>query len=349
MNPTLQLVRLRFTKSGRFSKSNWAFVYATLHEAINHFSMFTTIFKYEIKYWLKQPTIYIYAAIIFGISFITMTGMASEPPDRFNDRIVNSAIFMFDMVKKFMLLLFLLLPAIIGQSIQRDFSANTHSILYSYPISKKQYLLGKFCSSFTIFLCIAGLLFLGFYLGGKMPWVNPGLIGDSNPMVYWQLFGVFLLPNLLLLSLLIFGAVLWTRNIYMGFVVVLLFILSPPFFGFFFSGANNPLLAGIVDPMGTKAISYYTENWTVAEQNTLLLPIKEAVIYNRLFILGLAFLLFAIIYKRFQFHQSINSFSLSNALNIFHFSKLKEEKKGVSSAIQKNRKNNRGKITILCN
>ncbi len=278
--------------------------------------MFTTILQYELKYWLKQPSTYLYAIVVFCLGFVTMSGMAGESSERFNGRFLNSTMFMYGILSRYMLCLYLLTPIIIGQSVQRDFSANVHPILYSYPISKGAYLIGKFFSSFLILTSIAGLLVFSFYLGFQMPWVNPDLLKPFEFIAYGQLFGLFLLPNLCLISVLVFGMVLWSRNIYTGFVVVLLFLLGNISLSFLLPSEANQFLAAILDPIGTKAISRYSENWTVAEQNERLLPTGNAVLYNRIFILSLTGLISAFFYKKIHLQQTAATIfkSMTNVL-----------------------------------
>jgi len=270
--------------------------------------MFTTILKYELKYWLKRPSTYLYATIVFALGFVMMSGMGGESSERFNGRFLNSTMFMYGLLSKFMFLLFLLVPIIIGQSVRRDYAAEIHPLLHSYPISKNAYLGGKFFSGFIVLIGMAGLLVFSFYLGFQMPWVNPDLLKHFEFKGYGQLFGLFLLPNLCLLSVLVFGVVLLSRNLYMGFVTVLLYTLMSVVTGFIFSGESNQLLAAIFDPMGTKAISMYAKNWTVVEQNERFLPTGSAVLYNRFFILGLTFLISLFVYNKFQLHQIAPTF-----------------------------------------
>lgn len=270
--------------------------------------MFTTILKYELKHWLKKPSTYLYATIVFALGFVMMSGMGGESSERFNGRFLNSTMFMYGLLSKFMFGLFFLVPIIIGQSVKRDYAAEMHPILHSYPISKSAYLGGKFFSGFIIVTSLAGLLIFSFYLGFQMPWVNPDLLKPFEFQAYGQLFGLFLFPNLCLLSVLVFGVVLLSRNLYMGFVAVLLFILMSAVTGFIFSGESNQFLAAIFDPLGTKAISLYTNNWTIAEQNERLIPLGNAIVYNRLFILGSTFLISLFVYNRFQLHQTVPTF-----------------------------------------
>ena len=271
--------------------------------------MFKSIYQYELKFWLKKPATYIFAAIFFSITFVAISGMAGESADRFNGRILNSASYMYDLIRKVLFLFFFLLPIIIGQSVQRDFDANIHPILNSYPITKSNFIWAKFLSGFTILTLIVSCAALGFFVATLMPWANPALLKHFDPLAYVQVFGGFLLPNLLLLSVIVFGTVLLSRNIYLGFVAVLLFLLIPKITGAYFSGETATYLAAIFDPLGTKAISFYTKNWTIAEQNDLLLPVQAVTVYNRLFWLAITGLSFLGIYRHFQLHQEATTIS----------------------------------------
>ena len=102
-----------------------------------------------------------------------------------------------------------------------------------------------------------------------------------------------------------------SRNIYLGFVAVLLFLLIPRVTGAYFSEETVNHLAAIFDPLGTKAISFYTKNWTISEQNDLLLPFKTIILYNRFFWLGISGITFLGIYRYFQLHQEPASFTLT--------------------------------------
>ncbi|GEM_PF-499990 len=276
--------------------------------------MFKSIYQYELKYWLKKPATYFFAIIFFSITFVAIAGMAGESTDRFNGRVLNSASYIYDLMRKVMYLLFFLLPVIIGQSVHRDIAANVHPILNSYPITKNNYIWAKFLSSFTVLMLIVGFSMLGFFLATQMPWTNPELLKQFEPMAYLQVFGGFLLPNLLLLSILVFGVVLLSRNIYLGFVSVLLFLLVPQLTGAYFSAETSTYLAAIFDPLGRKSVTFYTKNWTISEQNELLLPVKGVIIYNRLFWLGVSSLSFTGIYGLFQLHQEAPTISFKNKL-----------------------------------
>lgn len=129
--------------------------------------MFSTIFKHELNYWFKKPAIYIYALIFLGLS-IFIAGASAGLLDFLtvstgSADIVNSPLSITGLYSGLTTMIFLFLPSIIGISTFRDYKSNMHSILYSYPFSKANYLLAKFFSSsliVTLILIVVGIGFL---------------------------------------------------------------------------------------------------------------------------------------------------------------------------------------------
>ena len=112
--------------------------------------MFSTIFRHELKYWLKKPSFYIYLTVFF----IASIGIASGLAGFFNNldvttgipKLVNSPIGIYNIYNTLTVLIFFLFPSIIGVTIYRDFKSEMHELLYSYPFTKANYLFAKFFS-----------------------------------------------------------------------------------------------------------------------------------------------------------------------------------------------------------
>lgn len=271
--------------------------------------MFKTIYIYELKHWIKQPAVYIYAIFILVLAILTMSGMAAEDSNRFGGRVINSSVFLLEMTRKFMLLLFLILPAVFGLSIYRDFNTQMHSILYAYPFSKRAYLAAKYLSAFTIFMGITAMLGLGYIVGAELiPGANPELLQSFNPAAYLQLYGLFIFPNIVLLSGIVFSVVLLSRNVYAGFVTALVLMVIQQIAGSELVGGHGSYIAGLLDPLGLKSFGYYTSHWTVDERNSKLLPFEGVVIWNRLLWFVISFVIFFLTYRKFNFHQGALTF-----------------------------------------
>ena len=277
--------------------------------------MFPIIFKYEFNYWLKQPSVYVYAFFLCLLPMLQTAEWAGVMADKTNTdtivKIVNSPIGILTIFNKFLIFIFFLLPTIFGKTLARDFSQKAHSLLYSFPIHKRDFLGAKFSIAFFISLSIIIFSGIGIIVGTNLPDYDPNLVTDFNPVAYLYIYGIYLIPNILLFGTIIFAIVLFTRNTYAGFISVLLLYFLQMAISSSLSNGNNDYLAALLDPFGQFATNYYTKNWTLSERNQLMLPLGKVVIYNRLLWLSVTAILGAWLYRKFQFQQDGLSFKNS--------------------------------------
>ena len=273
--------------------------------------MLSSIYFYELNYWLRKPITYIFFAVFFCFSLVSFLGTGNffDEPIKATEtiRLLNSPHelnYLFQYLGKLFLFL---VSAIIGTSIYKDFKHKVYPILYSYPIDKKTYLLGKFFGAFTIVVLIAFSSGIAFLLG---EW----LLGNGNPKIgvfnsygYLQAYLVFLIPNLFVFGVFVFAIVALSRNIYSGFILVIFLFLLQLITENSFQGNN--LLIAITDPFGQNAVGFETQFWTLTEQNSTLIPLFGTVLYNRLFWVTLAIIAGFFLFKLYTLSQ--NGFQLS--------------------------------------
>ena len=283
--------------------------------------MFSTIFKQELKYWFKKPIFYIYAAIFFIIAFLSAATAAGIwdgiTGTTGSSRIVNSPINILDNFNIFTLLIFFLFPSIIGVSIYRDFKSEMHTILYSYPFTKANYLFAKFFSGILVVSAIVFVIAFGMMIGFRFPGTNSEIVGAFSFMAYVKSYVVFILPNVLFYGAVVFAVVTFSRNIGAGFITVIILLFFQAAIGGILSEPDQETWLAILDPFGSAALNTYTKYWTMSEQNEMQVPIKELVLYNRLFWLGISSLIFGLVFKYFKFNQ--------NAV-VISFKKVKSER-----------------------
>ena len=270
--------------------------------------MFGTIFTFELKRWLKNPAFYIYVAIFFGLSLLLM-GSSLGIFDSFktttsSNAMANSPIALNGMLNGLSVFIYFLLPSIIGASVYRDFKYNMHTILFSYPFTKWDYLMSKFLSSLLVVVLITLFVGLGAFLASFLPGVNPDLLGPHRFIAYIQSYLIFIIPNLIFYGVIVFSMVTITRNISVGFITVILLLFVQSIISSFTQDADNRYLVALFEPFGSDALDYYTKYWTVYEKNENLLPYTGVVLYNRLIWLGISTLILALMYRYFSFTQT---------------------------------------------
>ena len=128
--------------------------------------MFKNIFLFEIKYRFGRPATWAYFSILFLFGLIVAisgNGPSSEKV------FVNSPVGIATMLSTISIFGIMLASAVMGVPIYRDIEHGTQDYFFSYPISEKGYLLGRFFGSLFILLLISlGMhlgLMLGFFLG----------------------------------------------------------------------------------------------------------------------------------------------------------------------------------------
>ena len=271
--------------------------------------MFSEILRFELKYWFKNPAFYVYAFFFFFLGFGSAAAWAGVFGSDVSDaNVANSPVGIFKDLAFFSKLLLFLLPAIIGNSIYKDFKSNVHSILYAYPFSKLQYLSGKFFSGFLVVVAIVLFLLTGMILGVHNPLTDTTRVLAFNPQVYTHLFGVYLIPNLLFFGVIVFGVVALSRNIYAGFITLVLLFLLREIFWLVGSAGSGNLLGLMLDPLGETPTQYLLRNWTIAEKEINPIPFDSTILFNRLFWLTLAGVGSALLYRWFSFNQQAITF-----------------------------------------
>jgi len=276
--------------------------------------MFSKIFKFEFKSWFKVPIFYVYSVVLFLLSIFIMASAAglfdSVTVTTVSATYVNSALNIAGLISGISILFYFMLPSIIGASINKDFKYNVHHILYAYPIKKSSYLWAKFLSSFLVVLIILFFVILGIMLGTVLPFTNPDLLGEFDLMNYLQPFLYLVIPNFLFFGAIVYTVVTFGRNIFVGFIVVLVLLVIQNFTGLLVSYEEYKTLGALIDPLGFAAIQVDTEYWTVFDQNNNYLPTDGYLLKNRLIWLGVSFLIFAFLFFKFNFEQQAVSINL---------------------------------------
>ena len=265
--------------------------------------MFRHIFKFELNYWIKNPLVYVFAGMLFSITFLTMWGMSAEANTGDNIVMMNSYYKINNMANMFSLLLVFLLPAFIGVSVFRDYNSRMHTLLYSFPFTKKDYLLAKFSSAFLVVIFIVLGITFGFALGSIMPGVKQAAMLSFDMMNYLHLIFIFLLPNMLFFGSVVFALTLFTRNIYISFIGIIFLIIIQSFGKGVFGANGFDILAALSDPTGEASVKYIVRYWTLEEKNHNILPLGGIILYNRILWLAISVAIFWWTYTKFEFHQ----------------------------------------------
>ena len=276
--------------------------------------MFSTIYLHEIRTWFKKPLFYIFAAIMFLLGVLIMAAglgvFSSDNVTVTSNVYLNSPLAITGILSQLALLSYLLIPSITGGTIDRDFKNNMHNVLYSYPLTKVQYLLAKFSAAITVNLCIAAATIMGLLVGSILPGANQELLGPFGLWNYVQPFALIIFPNVLFYSAIVFAIVVFTRNMNIGFMAILTMIIIQLIASSMADSADDKFWYSLLDPMANVALADATEYWTPIEQNKRSIPMTGSLLYNRLLWAAISFAILFGIIARFNFSQHATTISL---------------------------------------
>lgn len=270
--------------------------------------MFLEIFKFELKYRKKRAATYIYFGIIFVMCFLAVTTDVVKIGGALGQVKDNAPIVLTQMTVIVSVFLCLIASAVMGVAVLRDFEHNTEAILFSTPISKFSYLMGRFWGSFVVLIFIGSGIWMAFSLGDLMPWRESDKLLPFNFWNFLQPFLVFGIPNLFFAgSLLFMSGTLSRKSIVIytqGILLLVLYLASQSLL----RDMDQKSIAALIDPFGVRAFYYETQYWTPAERNSTLASFSGYILYNRLIWIGVGVMALVITHVAFSFNVVRNSF-----------------------------------------
>ena len=263
-------------------------------------AMFWEFFSFEIKFRLKSISTYVYFGLWFFLSFLSIA--AEDFLNVGNDKVLLNGPFS-TAILYIALTLFgiIVIAAIFGTSILRDFQRDTYQLIFTKPITKFSYLAGRWAGSFTTtVLCFSGLIF-GESAGTFAPWADHTRIARGHFWWYLQPFLSITVIQIFFLGSLFFCVAALTRKLFIvylqGVVVFMAYMIATAVFT-----ATNSLehfWSAIFDPVGFRLFDSVTRYWTVVEKNTLPLGWSGIFLYNRLLWTSVGLLAIVIVYALF--------------------------------------------------
>ena len=129
-------------------------------------AMFWEFFTFEMRFRIKSVSTYVYFLVWLAFSFLSVASESFGPVGNSNGKVLLNGPYA-NSYNDFGACLFgvIIIAAIFGTSILRDFQRDTYQILFTKPVSKFAYLGGRWAGSFvTTVFAFSGMLF-GTYFG----------------------------------------------------------------------------------------------------------------------------------------------------------------------------------------
>ncbi|WP_026452189.1 ABC transporter permease/M1 family aminopeptidase [Aequorivita capsosiphonis] len=256
------------------------------------------IFLFELKYRLRRPATYIYIFLMFIVPLLL-----SVFADSATAQYTNSPNAIVGILGGMSIISLFFYAAIMGVAVYRDQEHKTAQTYFTFPVSEKNYILGRFWGSFTIVtvMNIAAVIgaMIGFGIGAFLERPDYGTYTSFNfasyvlPFLYLLMFNAFFIGSLFFCLMTFFKRM---SILYLGGIVILILTTAS---GQLLSSLDTEWMSVFLDPFGEAAQGFLTKYWTIDELNNTQLSLSGKFALNRLLWLGIGVLIF--IFTLFKF------------------------------------------------
>ena len=263
--------------------------------------MFWTVLTFEVKYHIKRPVTYLYFAVLFLMGFFLISSDVVQIVGGVALVKRNGPYALAQAVLVLTMLGVLFSVAIVGTSLLRDFRFRVHELLFTTHMSRLDYLGGRFVGSYLVMLLVFLAIPIGTLLGAMAPWIDPEFVLPPNPWWHLQPFLLFTVPTLLAVGAIFFALGALTRSLVVVYTSGFALIVAWNVAGVWTEGLENDVLSNVVDLFGMATLELTTRYWTIAERNSLTLPLDGWFLANRAVWLGIGLALLGITFAFFRF------------------------------------------------
>src|SRR5271166_4234137 len=238
-------------------------------------TMLANIFLFDLQQRLRRISTWVYFFVFFalGLLFALMSGGAipgsSVDFGTGGKILLNSPYALNGIITYICFFGIVITAAIAGQATYQDIDNNSAVFFYTAPITKLDYLGGRFLGAVALQVLIFSSVGLGAWLGTMTPWIDKTRMGPQMLAAYLQPYLINVLPNLIFLTAIFFALAAVTRKMLPVYVVGVLVLIA------YFTiqqaqtaGLQTSLRAALCDPLGSAPIDRVTRYWTPYQRNT---------------------------------------------------------------------------------
>ena len=263
------------------------------------------IFRFELAYQLRRPWPWLMFGVLLVVCFL-MTRDAALADALYDEFYVNAPFNIAVTTVVGGLLWLVVAPVVAGEAAARDVATGMYPLVYTAPLSKAEYLGGRFLAALALNALMLLAVQAGILLAVHSPGVNAQLIGPFRPAAYLTAYAYVSLPNALVATAIQFWLAMRSGRPMASYLGSLFLV----FMGFFVASLLlfRRGLGTLLDPIGIRFIVEDVAHlWTTVEKNRRLLALEGVVLSNRLVWLGVALGILALTFLRFRFAHRTES------------------------------------------
>lgn len=263
--------------------------------------------RFEFAYQIRRPWPWLCMAVLAVFALVN-TRVAIVPVTLPEDFILNSPFIIASVTVISSQIWLLIAPGVAGDAAARDVQTGLYPLVYTSPVSKLEYLGGRFLAAFSLNALILLAVQVGSLLAVYGPGGDPELTGPFRPAAYAAAYGYIALSNAFIATAFQFAAALRSGRPMASYAgsFALFFLSYPVTFTLYMSGLGQRAL--MADPIGILAImNEMMAGWTIVEKNVRMFTLEGQMLWNRVLWTSIAFLMLGLLYARFSFTHRIAS------------------------------------------
>ncbi len=265
--------------------------------------MFLHIAWFEIRYWLRSWMLWVFTLITAMLFFGAVSSDHVTIGEALSNTYRNAPFVIENYYAMVGLLTLLMVTAFVNSAAARDFSHNTYQIIFSTPLRRRDFLLGRFFGATLVSVIPMLGVSIGILVAKYMPWVDP----DRWERVIWSahLKGilVFAVPNAFFMAAILFTIAVLARNEIVSFIGALLLLTGYGVSAALLTDIEHERMAALLDPFAIRTFALATKYWTVAEKNSYAMGLSGLMLWNRLLWIGAGVIFLVFACYRFSFAE----------------------------------------------
>ena len=255
--------------------------------------MLRQIAWFEIRFWLRSWMLWIFflsvSLLVFLASNADQISLGSSISNTY-----RNAPFVIENRYAFLCLFGLLMStAFVNFAALRDFQHHTFPIIFSTPMHRRDFLLGRFFGTTLVAVIPMLGVSVGILAAKYMPWTDP----TRWEAIHWAAHAngilVFALPNTIFVVSILFAVAVLARSEAMSFIAAFVLFLGFLLCDVQLKGVQFERLAALLDPFAVRTFALVTKYWTVVDKNTSSGGLHGLLLWNRLIWMGVSCLVFA--------------------------------------------------------
>jgi ABC-2 type transport system permease protein len=264
-----------------------------------------TIAWFEFRTKMQRISTYVYFLVFTALAALWMAaaGGAFQSASIIfsSDKVfVNAPYALAQTITVLGLLGVVVVAAFMGRAVQQDFEYQSFHFFFTSPITRTDYLLGRYLGAVLILAFIFLGIALGVVIGANWPGVDKTRIGPWSLAAFAQPYAIMLVPNVLILGAIFFTLAALVRRMLPVYVAGVVVLIGYTIAIRLMRDIDNRFVAAMLDPIGSTALGLVTRYWSPAEKNTQMIPLAQEILWNRALWFAVGAAIFAFGFARFR-------------------------------------------------